>query len=322
MRIVRNLEELSQPRSPAVVTIGNFDGVHLGHQKLLRQVAEEAPGLGAVSTALTFDPHPLTILAPTRAPKLLTSPERKCRLIESQGIELLVILPFTRELARLSPAKFVREILIERLRAIHVRVGPNFRFGHRQAGDVKVLLELARREKFELQVLPLVELRGERISSSRIRELLAEGRVGIAGRLLGRPYSVTGRIVPGLGVGKQQTVPTLNLAPVEEQLPKDGVYITRTWLGGKSYESASNVGHKPTFGTHRLTVEAYLLNFSGEIKEAEMEVQFLHRLRDEIKFPSPAHLKAQIQTDARRALKFFRLLRVFEEPQAAPRVAQ
>ena len=315
MRVIRDLDELREPPASSVVTVGNFDGVHLAHQQLLRGVVERARHLRAVGAAVTFEPHPTRVIAPERAPKLLTPLERKIRLIESLGIELLVVLPFTRELSCLSPPEFVRQVLTKRLHAAAVEVGPNFRFGHRQAGDVALLRELARQEGFGLDVLPTVEMRGERVSSSRIRELLSEGRAHLAGRLLGRPFSVAGPIVTGIGVGQKQTVPTLNLAPYEEQLPKRGVYVTHTKLGGAIYESATNVGHKPTFGEHRLTVESYLLNFSGEIDSDEMEIGFLHRLRDEVKFPSPAALKAQIQRDARRSVKFFRLLKLFRQRQ-------
>jgi riboflavin kinase/FMN adenylyltransferase len=313
MRVIRDLRELPRSLKASVVTVGNFDGVHLAHQKLLRRVVETARSLGATPTAVTFHPHPVKLLAPEHAPKVLAPLERKTRLIEQLGIELLVVLPFTKELAHLSPLEFVRSILVERLHALSVHVGPNFRFGYRQSGDVEVLGELARQEGFKLSIQPIQQVRGERISSTRIRELLSEGRVDLAGRLLGRPFSVYGPIVAGLGVGRKHTVPTLNLAPVEEQLPKIGVYVGRTRLGAALHDSVTNVGHKPTFGDHRLSVETFLLDFAGEVDEADMEIEFLYRLRDEMKFQNPAILKVQIQEDARRSLKFFRLLKLFRE---------
>jgi len=317
MRVIHDLRHLEKSHRTSIVTVGNFDGVHLAHQRLLRKVVETARGSGATPVALTFEPHPIKLLAPEHAPKLLTPLERKTRLIESLGIELLVVLPFTRELAHLSPLEFVRQILVGSLHASSVHVGPNFRFGYRQSGDVEILAELARQEGFRLDVLPTLEVRGERVSSTRIRELLSVGRVELAARLLGRPFSVYGPIVAGLGVGRRHTVPTLNLAPVEEQLPKIGVYVTRTRLGDALHDSVTNVGHKPTFGDHRLTVETFLLNYSGEVSSSLMEIEFLCRLRDEMKFQNPAILKEQIQEDARRSLKFFRLLR-----SIAPRRAQ
>jgi riboflavin kinase/FMN adenylyltransferase len=316
MRIVHDVRELGKALRSSALTIGNFDGVHLAHQKLLRKVVATARASGATAIALTFEPHPIKLLSPEHAPKLLTPLERKTRLIESLGIELLVVLPFTKELAHLSPLGFVRQILVGSLHAVSVHVGPNFRFGYRQSGDVEILAEFARQEGFRLDVLPTLEVRGERVSSTRIRELLSLGRVELAARLLGRPFSVFGPIVAGLGVGRKHTVPTLNLAPVEEQLPKIGVYVTRTRLGEVSHDSVTNVGHKPTFGNHRLTVETFLLNYSGEIAESEMEIEFLYRLRDEMKFQNPAILKVQIQEDARRSLKFFRLLRLVQQHRA------
>lgn len=310
MQLIRDLHELPTGTPAAsALTVGNFDGLHLAHQRLLRKVAETARQEGLRAVAVTFDPHPSRVVSPVGAPPLLTTLERKVRLIEPLGIELVVVLPFTPDLARLTPAEFARDMLVARLRATSVHVGPSFRFGHRQAGDVKVLGELGREFGFRVDIVPLLRVRGQAVSSSRVRELLAEGRVGLAGRLLGRPYSLEGRVVSGLGVGKKQTVPTLNLAPVEELVPKIGVYVTRTRAGGKWHESVTNVGHKPTFGEHRLTVESFLLNFRGEIEAEEMEVEFLHRLRDEMKFPNPEALKAQILRDTVRAQKFFRLFR-------------
>lgn len=308
MRVIRNLHDLAPSPRACVVSIGNFDGVHLAHRQLLRRVVECARPAGALAAAVTFEPHPARILAPERAPALLTTPALKARLVEKLGIDLLVILPFTDELARLTPQDFVRSILVKNLRPVSVHVGPNFRFGHRQAGNTQVLEELARQEGFRVEVLPMIELRGERVSSSRIRQLLAEGRVSMAGRLLGRPYSTAGPIVQGMGVGSWQTVPTLNLAPIEELVPSEGVYITRTRLGSALHPSVTNIGHKPTFGKHRLTVESHLLHFKGDLHETDMEVEYLHRLRDERKFPDPAALKAQIYRDVGRTVRFFRLL--------------
>ncbi len=319
MRIIHSLQELRESPGATVATIGNFDGVHLAHRQLLRRVVESARRMHAVAAAVTFDPHPIKILAPEHAPKLLTPPEQRTRLIEDLGIDLLVVLAFTKELAQLSPAEFVRRILVENLQTVSVHVGPNFRFGYRQSGNIDVLRELSSLEGFRLEVMPFLKVRGEQVSSTRIRELLSAGRVNLAGRLLGRPYSTFGPIVPGLGVGRQHTVPTLNLAPVEEHLPKNGVYVTRTRLGGTRYDSATNIGYKPTFGAHPLTVETYLLDLSGEVNEPEMEIEYLYRVRDEIKFQNPALLKIQIQKDARRTSKFFRLLKLFR--QQARRVA-
>jgi riboflavin kinase/FMN adenylyltransferase len=324
MRVIHNLGELRPAPSTCVLTIGNFDGVHRAHRKLLDRVVEVARPSGALAAAITFEPHPIKFLSPAHAPKLLTPFARKARLIASSGIDQLVVLPFNRGLAHLSPLEFVRNVLVRPLHTVAVLVGPSFRFAYRQAGDVEILEALGRQEGFKVEVLPLLEVRGQPVSSTRIRELLVEGRVHVANRLLGRPFSAYGPVVAGLGVGRKHTVPTLNLAPVEEQLPKTGVYVTRTKVGDKLYDSVTNVGHKPTFGgDHKLTVETFLLDFpGGEIHEPDMEIEFLYRLRDEIKFQNPAMLKAQIQEDARRSLKFFRLFRAFAQPQISKSIPE
>ena len=324
MRVISDLKELGEPMAPCVVTIGNFDGVHLAHQTLLRRVVEVGRAQGLSATAITFEPHPIKLLSPDHAPKLLTPLPRKVDLIATTGIDLLVVLPFTRELARQSPLEFVRRVLVNPLHASSVHVGPNFRFGYRQSGDTEILEELGNQEGFRVEVVPMLMVRGDRVSSTRIRELLTEGHVHKANRLLGRPFSARGPIVAGMGVGRKHTVPTLNLAPIEEQLPKVGVYVTRTYLAGVRHDSVTNVGFKPTFGDHRLTVETFLLDFSGQIDEIDMEIEFLYRLRDEMKFQNPAILKVQIQEDARRALKFFRLLKQYRERtgESGPRLIE
>jgi riboflavin kinase/FMN adenylyltransferase len=307
MQVVRDLLELREPLQKSAVTIGNFDGIHLGHRELLGRVVNSARELDATSVVVTFDPHPAQILAPERAPKTLTPFALKARLIEQEGIELLAVLRFNRELSMLSPAEFIRCILVEKLRAAIVHVGSNFRFGHQREGDTSLLAELGRKSGFQVETLPMIKVRGQQVSSSQVRHSLSEGHVEIAGRMLGRPYTVSGAIVTGEGIGHKKTVPTLNLGPTEQQLPKSGVYITRTRVAGAVHDSVTNVGHKPTFGQHRLTVETFLLNFRGEVQAEEMEIDFLHRLRDEIKFPDAEALKQQIQQDVKRSLKFFRL---------------
>jgi riboflavin kinase / FMN adenylyltransferase len=320
MQLIHDISELRQPLQASVITVGNFDGVHVGHQTLLRRVVERAQEAGALSAVLTFDPHPTYVLAPDRAPKILTPLPEKITLIEATGIDVLWVRPFTLELSRMSPAEFFDDALVRGLRARAVVVGPNFRFGHRQAGDVQLLVQLGRERGIEVEVMEATRVRGQMASSTGIREFAALGRVNLAGRLLGRPFSVSGPIVRGSGIGRQQTVPTLNLAHVDRmldghpprQLPKGGVYVTRTRVAGGEHESVTNVGRKPTFGEHEITVEPYLLDYRGGHIEADtMEIQFLHRLRDERKFPDASALKAQIMRDAGRSLGYFRRLRLF-----------
>lgn len=310
MRVVRDLSELQETPRTSAITIGNFDGIHLAHRELLGRVVRSARELGGISVVITFDPHPAKVLAPERAPKILTPLDLKIHLIEQEGIDILAVLCFNRELSRLSPAEFANKLLVQQLHAASVHVGSNFRFGHQRAGDTAVLAELGRKGGFRVETLPMIQVRSHRVSSSHIRQFLSEGHVEIAGRMLTRPYAVRGVIVAGERIGHRQTVPTLNLGLVEQLLPGKGVYITRTLAGGTLYDSVTNVGHKPTFGPHRLTVETFLLNFHGEVKAREMEIQFLHRLRDEIKFPNAETLKQQIQQDVRQSLKFFRLMKL------------
>lgn len=327
MQVIRDIGELRQPLQASVITVGNFDGVHRGHQRLLRRLVDRARTARVPAAVLTFDPHPAYVLAPDRAPKILTPLPEKITLIEATGIDVLWVRPFTLELSRMSPVEFLEEVLVRGLRAQAVVVGPNFRFGHRQAGDVRLLMELGRERGFEVEVVEAMRVRGQMASSTRIRELAALGRVGAACRLLGRPFSVSGPIVRGSGIGTQQTVPTLNLAHVDRaldgqpprQLPKTGVYVTRTQVAGSEHESVTNVGRKPTFGEHELTVEPYLLDYRGGPIEADaMEIQFLHRLRDERKFPDATALKAQIMRDAGRSLGYFRRLRRFRPASKGP----
>ncbi len=311
MRVVRDLPELSEPLVASAVTIGNFDGVHLAHRALLERVVRSARATGGKAVAVTFDPHPSQVVAPERTPKVLTPLDRKIALITENDIDVLVVLRFGQELARLSPEEFVQQVLVEMMGAAVVHVGSNFRFGYRRAGDTGTLAELGKQKGFRVEALPMLTVRGERVSSTHIRQLLEAGQVEIAARMLGRPFSVAGPIVSGEGVGHSQTVPTLNLAPVQQQLPQNGVYITRTRLGDAIHESVTNVGNKPTFGPHPVTVESFLLNFSGSVVADKMEVEFLRRLREEIKFPNPEALKKQIQNDVSRSLKYFHLLKVF-----------
>lgn len=307
MRIVTSLEELAAS-TRTVVAIGNFDGLHLGHRTLLAAVQAEARQRGVLSAALTFEPHPLRILRPDRAPRLITPLEEKTRCFASTGIDLLVILPFSRDLSLLSPREFVEEILVRGLHANGVHEGANFRFGHRQSGHVETLRALGLEFGFGVTVHDEVRVRGEVVSSSRIRELLTAGRVEMAARLLGRPFALRGAIAQGHGIGRRLTVPTLNLQHYEELLPGNGVYVTCTRIGERRFQSLTNIGTRPTFANSGgISVETFLLDFE-EMPIEEMEIRFLFRLRDERKFDTPAALKQQILHDVERGRRYFRRL--------------
>jgi riboflavin kinase / FMN adenylyltransferase len=308
MRIYRSLAELPGDFGPCAITIGNFDGVHIGHQQILRRVIAVAREHGWKAAVLTFDPHPTKLVAPARAPRLLTTPEQRARLMLDQGIDEVLILPFTPEIAALTPEQFALEILSEKLGARVVLVGDNFRFGNRAAGDARTLQELGRKYGFSEEIFQAIVWRGRIISSSEIRQSIEAGHVSLACRMLGRPYALEGRVVPGAGVGSKQTVPTLNLETQAEVLPKTGVYITRTRerAGSRDWPSITNVGYRPTFNGHGLTIETYLLAPLEGKPPKEISVEFLRWVRDERKFPSPEELKKQILRDVGRAQTYFR----------------
>jgi riboflavin kinase / FMN adenylyltransferase len=297
----------------SAVAIGNFDGAHLGHQTILQAAVTRAGQLNAVATVLTFDPLPPKILRPEAAPPRLTTDAQRLRNFGAANLEAAVVLPFTHELSRLSPEEFVDQILARDLHVRAVFIGENFRFGHRQAGDAQLLVQMGATRAFEVHVLPHVTVHHEVVSSTRVRREIALGQVTRAGRLLGRPFVLSGKIVPGTGTGRRFTFPTLNLAPDQELLPARGVYVTRTQFPGeeRSRRSVTNVGFRPTFDGSSLTIETHVLEpIEGSIP-GEMEVQFCHRLRPEQKFSGPEELKAQIARDIARAQRFFNLLRRF-----------
>ena len=295
----------------SVLAIGNFDGIHLGHQAILRATVERARALYAVPTALTFDPSPRKVLRPETAPPMLSANAQRMDWFNALGLEAVVVLPFTLDLARLSPSEFVEQILIRDLRGKAVLVGEDFRFGHKQAGDVKLLSELGSKHGFDVVIIPPVVYRGEVVSSTIIRREVAEGDVSHAARLLGRPFALTGEVVSGTGTGRKFTFPTLNLAVEQELLPARGVYVTRTCLEGetRSCRSVTNIGFRPTFNGSSLSVETHLLDAQLAATPKRMEVRFWKRLREEKKFSGPEELRAQIAADIARADKFFTRLR-------------
>ena len=312
MRVARSLEEAAA-FEPVAVTIGNFDGVHTGHQLLLHEVTTAAEEKGLAPAVLTFDPHPASIVAPQRAARLLTTQAERCSILARKGIEYVLALPFTREMAHWTPEQFVERVLVKALRARVVIVGSNFLFGHDQSGDTKVLAELGRRFGFETRVITPVKRRGRTVSSSEIRRAVESGKVSLAARLLGRPYATAGVVVPGHGIGSKQTVPTLNLRTHAQVLPATGVYITRTFdeESPRRWNSITNIGYRPTFESTnpQLTIETFLLDPLTEPAPEQIRVEYLRRVREERKFESPDALKKQILHDVSRAQTFFRRLK-------------
>ena len=309
MRIFRGLQEVPPDFGPSALTIGNFDGVHAAHRRILRRVVEVAAARSMKPSVLTFDPHPTKVVAPSRAPRLMTSPLERCTLIAQEGIQQVLILPFDRDVAQLSPDQFVSHVLVGKLGARAVLVGHDFRFGHKQSGNVQVLEDLGQKYGFTTEVVGAVTLRGRLVSSTALRRLIETGQVTAAARLLERPYLLQGAVVPGHGIGSKQTVPTLNLAPTSEVLPANGVYITRTCDldDMREWPSVTNIGHRPTFGGDpAVAIETFLLSPLDTAAPRRIRVEFLWRLRDECKFPDAQALKAQILRDVKRAQSYFR----------------
>jgi riboflavin kinase / FMN adenylyltransferase len=311
MEIFRQLGDIPAGFGPSLVSVGNFDGVHLAHLRVLEEVVGRARRRDARSVAVTFEPHPMRILRPDSGLKLLTPTAERLRLLEKTGIDAVLLLPFTRDVSLMSPREFVKKILSDRLHAVEVHEGYNFHFGHKAAGDVALLTELGREMGFEVVVYPEMRERGESVSSSRIRELICEGDVDKARVLQGRPFGILSTPGRGRGYGAKYTVPTINLSRYEELAPKDGVYITRTRVGSECFDSVTNIGNRPTFGADSFAIETHLLDFHPlELTpETEIELIFFSRLRDEIKFASIEQLREQIARDISKARHFFELMR-------------
>jgi riboflavin kinase / FMN adenylyltransferase len=311
MQIFHKLDDVPAGFGPSLVSVGNFDGVHRAHAHVLGLIVARARQAGAKSVAVTFEPHPTRILRPDSGLKLISPTAEKLRLLEATGLDAVLLLPFGRDLSLMTPRQFVDRILKKKLHAREVHEGFNFRFGHKAAGDTNVLAHLGQEMGFEVKVYPEETLRGESVSSSHIRRLITEGRVSRARHLLARPFCILGAPGRGRGYGSKYTVPTINLARYEELVPKDGVYITCTRVGQERFESVTNVGNRPTFGAESYAIETHLLNFHPiELTpESEVEICFLDRLRDEIKFPSVEALREQIACDVKKARRYFHLLR-------------
>ncbi len=316
MQIFHKLEDVPVNFGPALVTVGNFDGVHRAHAHVLKEIVSRARASNAKAIAVTFEPHPTRILRPEAGLKLLTPTPEKLRLLAATGIDAVLLLPFGRDLSLMTPRQFADRILKKRLHAREVHEGFNFRFGHKASGDMNLLAELGSEMGFEVKVYPEMTLRGETVSSSHIRKLLTAGRASRARHLLARPFCILGTPGRGRGYGSKYTVPTINLARYEELVPQDGVYITWTRVGSERFDSVTNIGNRPTFGAELFAIETHLLNFHPiELTpETEVEICFLQRLRDEIKFPNVDALREQIARDVKKARRYFHLLRTTNRP--------
>ena len=292
---------------PSVLTLGVFDGLHLGHQLIMRTVVHRARVVGAVPTVITFDPHPRAVLHRATSPPLLQTFDQKIEAFGVLGIEQTIVIRFDKQFAQVTAEKFLRDVVVERLHAMEVYLGRGFAFGHNREGNIDFLRSASERMGFFADEVPEVKLRGQRISSSAIRRLLSEGRVNLARRMLGRPYGVEGQVVHGAERGRVLGFPTANLQPRNRVIPRSGVYVTASLIEGKWRRSVSNIGVRPTFNDKEVepSIETFVIDWSGDLYGDVLRVRFLHRIREERRFGSIEDLKRQIEIDRKVAERYF-----------------
>jgi riboflavin kinase/FMN adenylyltransferase len=307
--VYRSIADIPGGFGPSIAAIGNFDGVHRGHQEILGSVVREARDCGSRAVAITFDPHPESFLRPARAPKLITPTTERLRLLAHTGVDAVVLLTFNQALAHMPPREFVTRVLVDALGVRCLHEGGNFRFGYRAAAGVKELAHFGAELGFAVRVHQAVRVHGLEVSSSAVRELVAAGDMKRARWMLGRPFDLRSTPVRDRGVGSRLLVPTVNLAPLGGLLPASGVYITRLAIGERCFQAVTNVGNRPTFENAGFSVETHILDFEPVDLTAEtpLHLAFLHRLRAEQKFPGPEALKAQIMKDVGRAKRYFQI---------------
>ena len=312
MDILKKFDSLPTSFDMSVVTLGNFDGVHLGHRELFRHVVKTARQLSCPSVIFTFDPHPLKILAPDRAPLLLNTPEEKQRLIAASHIDYLIESPFTADFAKMSPEKFVEDVLIKKLHIKALVVGYDYAFGEGRRGDTEFLKKCGRVNGFSVEVLQPVGEDGLPYSSTRVRTMVAAGDVAGVVRLLGRQYNLEGVVVPGDQRGRELGFPTANLETTKELLPASGVYAVKVRHGSQEYGGVVNLGQRPTFGGKTSTIEVYLLDFTGQLYNEKLRIYFVERLRGEKKFLQVEDLIIAIEADVVRARQILSSVQVVQ----------
>jgi len=308
MRVWNGLDSVPDDLPPVACSIGKFDGVHLGHQEILRRVVDEARRLAAPALLITFDPQPAVILAPDRVPPLIQSRRQKLESLERSGLTDVVIVDFDGQLAALDGEAFFTELVLRRMKLRALLVGSDFRFGQGRKGDVAQARRIGQREGFVVHQVPPVAVAGRTVSSSAIREAVAAGDASLAWQMLGRPFAVSGEVVEGSGRATEMQFPTANLRVENELLPRRGVYVTETVALAARHPSVTNVGVRPTFGGDQLIVETHLLDFEGDLYGERVEVRFLARVRDEMRFASAFELADQIARDRAAALSYFQNL--------------
>ena len=305
MRLFHGTDNAAIAR-PTVLTLGVFDGLHLGHQLIMKTVIDRARAVGAIPTVITFEPHPRAVLHPESAPPLLQTLDQKIEAMGVLGIEQTIVIHFDQVFSQIPAEEFLRDVVVDRLHAKEVYLGRGFFFGHNREGNIELLRKVSQQLGFVADEVPEVRLRGERIGSTVIRQLLLDGRVNLARRMLGRPYGVEGPVARGDARGVSLGFPTANVQPHNRVIPRRGVYVTATLIEGQWRRSATNIGVRPTFGDALApSVETHVIDWSGDLYGDVLRVRFLHRLRDEKKFASVHELKSQIARDVGQAEHYF-----------------
>ncbi|MBI5327900.1 MAG: bifunctional riboflavin kinase/FAD synthetase [Deltaproteobacteria bacterium] len=305
MLLIKNIKKLKGIKSP-VVTLGNFDGVHIGHRQVLKAIKKRAEKLRFPSIVYTFEPHPLKVVAPHKSPPLLTTLEEKVKLIKAAGIDYLILAKFTKEFAAQHPREFVSDILVKQLVVKEVLVGHDYAFGKGKKGTIEYLKKLGQEFGFKVYIIPAYKKRGLVVSSSKIREYIQNGKVKEAARLLGRPYTISGKVVKGRNIGRHLGFPTANIAIHNELIPKDGVYAVNVLLDNKLCKGAANIGFTPTFPAGKRAVEVHIIGFKGNIYGKKLKMDFMARLRGEKTFKNAERLAMQIKKDIEKVKRILR----------------
>jgi riboflavin kinase/FMN adenylyltransferase len=300
MIIYRSIDEITAPLQNPVVTIGNFDGVHLGHREMFRRLKESAAEIGGVSVVVTFDPHPLRVVASGKSIALINTLEEKVKLIAASGLDYLLIIPFEQNFANVTATEFVEQILVDRIGVRRLLIGYDYAFGKGREGNVELLRQLGEKLSFRVDVLAPISVNGTIYSSSLIRTLIREGNVGEVVLYLGRHFSIGGRVVHGRHRGKTLGFPTANIVTDKELVPADGVYAVKVRIGAKLYDGACNIGNNPTFADGQQSIEAFVFDFDGELYGQDIRLYFIERVRDEQRFSSTQDLVEAISADVRR----------------------
>lgn len=305
MIIFNGIHKLNKSLGQVVATIGNFDGIHLGHQKIIEKVIHRGKELHLKKVLITFDPHPACVIMPSKAPKLINNRHQKIKILEELGIDILLFVPFDRDLSLMTAEEFLNEIM-KKIAFSVIYIGENFRFGRNRSADCKTLAALGERLGFKVGCVSFIKANEKIVSSSLIREMVEKGHVEEASLQLGRPYSIEGKVVPGEGRGRMMNIPTANIQPYNELIPERGIYISEMVVEGSRYESVTNIGIRPTFDLSHQTIETHMMDFQNHIYGERVELFIHKKIRDEVKFESAEKLSERIQKDIEEMKKFFK----------------